>query len=244
MKDLNEAFRDPGVRAVFATTGGKGSYRIIDRLDFAAIDLDPKPFVGFSDLTAVHLARWHRCGVPGFHGPHIAWSDDYYGAVAAERLWRSLMDPHPLVIPQDTSEPTAAVTTSGVATGILMGGTLGIISSAVGWGCPRFEGMILLIEAVDQAIGSIDRSLTQLIRSGFLDCVAGVAVGQFIRSADPRPGKWSMVDLLEDRLSSLGVPILGGLPIGHGPAPFTVPLGTPARLDADRRELTIQPAVV
>jgi muramoyltetrapeptide carboxypeptidase len=243
LADLNGAFRDPSVRAVLSTTGGKGSYRIVDRLDFTAISRDPKPFVGFSDLTAVHLARWQQCGVPGFHGPHIAWNDDYYGAVAAERLRAALMDAQALVIRQDPREPTAAVTTSGVATGILMGGTLGVMSSAVGWACPRLEGMILLIEAVDQAIGSIDRSLTQLLRSGALHGVAGVAVGQFIRSADPQSGKWSMIEVLGDRLSTLGVPVLGGLPIGHGPAPFTVPLGTLAHLDAGAGELTVEPGV-
>lgn len=204
---------------------------------------DPKPFVGFSDLTAVHLARWQHCGLPGFHGPHMAWSDDYYGAAAAGRLRAALMDAESVVVRQDPREPTAALTTSGVATGILMGGTLSISSSAVGWACPRFEGMILLIEAVDQAIGSIDRSLTQLLRSRVLDGVAGVAVGQFIRSAEPRPGKWSMIEVLEERLSSLGVPVLGGLPIGHGPAPITIPLGTLARLDAGTGVLTISAGV-
>lgn len=110
---------------------------------------DPKSFVGFSDLTALHLARWQQCRVPGFHGPHMAWSDDYYSAAAAERLRAALMDAEAVVIRQDPREPTAARTTSGVATGVLMGGTLSVISSAVGWACPRFEGMILFIEAVN-----------------------------------------------------------------------------------------------
>ena len=179
----------------------------------------------------------------GFHGPHLGWRDAYYGAVAAERLRQALMEPAPLTIRQDPQEPTAAVTTAGAAEGILMGGTLGLISGAVGWACPRFEGSILFIEAIDQAIGSIDRSLTQLLRSGHLDGVAGVAIGQFIRSGEPRPGKWSMVDVLQDRLKPLGVPILGGLPVGHGPAPFTMPLGTHARLDADAGTLSIEPGV-
>jgi muramoyltetrapeptide carboxypeptidase len=193
LHDINEAFRDPDVRAVFCTTGGKGAYRIADRLDFDAIGRDPKPLIGFSDATTLHLVRWHRCRAGGFHGPHIAWSDDYYGGVAAERLRQALMEPTPLVIRQDAQAPTAAVTSTGVAEGILLGGTLGLLSGAVGWACPRFEGMIVFIEAVDQAIGSIDRALTQLLRSGQLHGVAGVAIGQFIRSAEPQPGKWSMV---------------------------------------------------
>jgi muramoyltetrapeptide carboxypeptidase len=84
---------------------------------------------------------------------------------------------------------------------------------------------------------------TQLLRSGQLDGVAGVAVGQFIRSAEPQPGKWSMADVIKDRLSPLGVPILGGLPIGHGPAPLTMPLGTRARIDTVAGTLSVEPGV-
>jgi muramoyltetrapeptide carboxypeptidase len=242
LHDIHEAFRDPDVRADFCTTGGKGAYRIADRLDFDAIGRDPKPLVGFSDATMLHLVRWRQCRAGGFHGPHVAWSD-YYGAVAAERLRQALMEPTSLVIRQDAHAPTAAVTSTGAAEGILMGGTLSLLSSAVGWACPRFEGMIVFMEAVDQAIGSIDRALTQLLRSGQLDGVAGVAIGQFIRSAEPQPGKWSMVDVLTERLSALGVPILGGLPIGHGPTPFTVPLGRRARIDAGSGTLLVDPGV-
>ena len=100
-----------------------------------------------------------------------------------------------------------------------------------------------LIEDVDKPIGRIDRTLTQLLRSGCLDELSGVAVGQFIRSAEPKLGKWSIVDLLQDQLSPLGVPVLGGLPIGHGPHPTTVPLGTRATLDTTACTLTIEPGV-
>jgi muramoyltetrapeptide carboxypeptidase len=243
LQDLNDALCDPGVRAVFCTTGGKGAYRIADRLDFESIRRDPKPLVGSSDVTALHLARWQRSGAGGFYGPHVGWRDDHYGAVEAERLRRALMEPTPLAIQQDAREPTAAVVLEGAATGILMGGTLTIIGTAVGWACPQFDGAILFIEAIDQAIGSIDRTLTQLLRSGVLDGVAGVAIGQFIRSGEAQPGKWSMVDVLKERLSCLRVPVLGGLPIGHGREPYTVPFGTPARLDTTSGTLIIEPGV-
>src|SRR6185369_1877568 len=102
---------------------------------------------------------------------------------------------------------------------------------SVGWACPSFDGAILLLEDVDKYIGRIDRALTQLLRSGCLAGLRGVAVGQFLRCAEEAPGKWSIVDVLYDRLAPLGVPVLGGLPIGHGPHPPTVPLGTTATLD-------------
>jgi hypothetical protein len=84
---------------------------------------------------------------------------------------------------------------------------------------PKFCRAILLIEDVDKPIGRIDGTMTQLLKSGCLDGVKGVAIGQFIRGAEEKPGKWSIVDVLRDHLSPLDVPVLGGLPIGHGPHP-------------------------
>lgn len=243
LADLNEALRDPGVRAIFSTRGGKGSYRIAHALDFAAARNDPKPLIGYSDITILHLALWQQCSFAGFHGPHVGWDKKYYGNDAAQHLRRAIMEPETLVIHQDRREITAKVLVEGRASGILMGGNLGMIERAVGWACPSFAGGILLIEAIDAFIGGIDGALTQLRRSGCLDGLKGVAIGQFIRSAEPRRGKWSAVDVLYDRLGDLGVPVLGGLPIGHGPHPLTVPLGTTATLDTTARTLTVEPGV-
>jgi muramoyltetrapeptide carboxypeptidase len=244
LRDLNDALRDPGVRAIFTTRGGKGSYRIARELDVEAARRAPKPLVGFSDITMLHLALAKAGVAGGFHGPHAAWNDDYCGPAAAEQLRRALMEPAEITIRQDPAELTAAVMIEGAARGRLLGGNLLMIARAVGWSCPSFDGAILLIEAVvDMQIGAIDSALTQLAGSGCLDGVKGVAVGQFIRCGENRPGKWSAVDVLRERLALLGVPVLGGLPIGHGPRPPTIPLGTQATLDTSTRTLTIEPGV-
>ena len=240
--DVNDALRDPGVRAIFATCGGKGAYRIADGLDFDAAHADPKPLIGHSETTILHLALWKHCRIGGFHGPHVAWTDDYYGATAETSLRAALMDPEPLTIVQDRDSLTADLMVPGSATGVLVGGNLDSLRTSVGWACPSFDGAILLIEAVDMFIGAIDRALTQLLRSGQLEGVHGVAIGQFIRAGDKKAGKWSAIDVLRDRLEPLGVPVLGGLPIGHGPNPATIPLGTMAVLDTTTRTLTVQPA--
>jgi len=243
LADLNDALRDPGVRAIFSTTGGKGAYRIAHALDFAAAARDPKPLIGYSDITILHLALWRQARVAGFHGPYVGWESEYYGAGAADQLRRGLMEPGDLIVRQDPREITSEVVVEGKVEGILMGGNLNMIARAVGWACPSFAGAILLIEAVDTFIGRIDGALTQLRRSGCLEGLKGVAVGQFIRSAEPSPGKWSVVDVLYDQLRPLGVPALGGLPIGHGPHSVTVPLGTMATLDTKVGTLTIAPGV-
>lgn len=243
LADINQALRDPGVRAIFSTRGGKGAYRIAHGLDFEAGRRDPKPLVGFSDITILHLALWQQCRLAGFHGPHVGWDREYYGDDAANKLRQALMEPEPLTIHRDPREITAKVLVEGATNGILMGGNLSMIGRSVGWACPSFAGAILLIEAVDTFIGQIDGTLTQLRRSGCLEGLKGVAVGQFIRSAEPKPGKWSVIDVLYDQLAELGVPILGGLPIGHGPHPPTVPLGTMATLDTTAGTLRIEPGV-
>ncbi len=242
LADFNDALRDPGVRAVITTRGGKGAYRIAHGLDFGAARSDPKPLVGYSDITILHLALWRECRIASLHGPHSGWHD-YFGDDAAERLRRALMDPQPVIIHQDQHEITSKVIIEGAASGILLGGNLNVIGRSIGWACPSFAGSILLIEAIDTYIGQIDATLTQLRRSGCLDGLKGVAVGQFIRSAEPKPGKWSVIDVLYDQLGELGVPVLGGLPIGHGPHPLTVPLGTMAKLDTAAGTLTVEPAI-
>jgi muramoyltetrapeptide carboxypeptidase len=244
LRDLNDALGDPGVRAIFTTRGGKGSYRIAHGLDFDAARRDPKPLVGFSDITMLHLALANAGAAGAFHGPYVAWNDDYYGSEAAEQLRRALMEHDTITVRQDPAELTASLTTEGVLRGKLLGGSLAMLARAVGWCCPSFAGSILFIEAiVDEQLGAIDSALTQLTRSGCLEGLAGVAVGQFIRAGEGRPGKWSAIDVLRDRLTLLGVPVLGGLPIGHGPGSPTIPLGTHATLDTATRTLTIEPGV-
>jgi muramoyltetrapeptide carboxypeptidase len=243
LADINDSLRDPGVRAIFTTRGGKGSYRIAHGLDFGAARRDPKPLIGFSDITILHLVLWRECRAIGFHGPHLGWRDDYYGNAAAESLRRALMEPQQVTIHQDPTEITATVCLPGTASGVFMGGNLTVIGRSIGWACPSFSGAILFLEAVDTEIGQIDGVLTQLRRAGCLDRLKGVAIGQFIRSAEPKPRKWSVIDVLYDHFGALGIPVLGGLPIGHGPQPPTVPLGTIAIIDSANRTLTIQPGL-
>ena len=127
-------------------------------------------------------------------------------------------------------------------TGTLLGGNLCLLSASMGThDLPDLDGAILLLEEVGEPPYKIDRMLTQLRRSGVLRGLAGVAVGQFTDCADG----WevTVADVLTERLGDLGVPVLGGLPIGHGKDQLAVPVGVPATLDADALTLTVEPAV-
>lgn len=240
--DLNAAFADPEVRGVLCTRGGYGAQRIVDDIDMAAVRRDPKVVAGFSDITALQLALWRGARLATVHGPGAAWLDERTPPGSAESLRSALMATDPIVVKRVETEETAPVTVPGTATGPLIGGNLSLIVSTVGTpDFPDLRGAILLVEDVSEAPYKVDRMLTHLRRAGALDGVAGVAVGQFTDCADGWPVTVS--DVLAERLGDLGVPVLGGLPIGHGTGQLTVPVGTPATIDADAGVLTVSPGV-
>lgn len=232
LSDFNAALADPSVRAIIATRGGKGSYRIADRLDFAAVRRDPKHVVGFSDITALHLSLWKHCRLVGIHGALRPAGHD------SESLREALMSSDDVVLGSRTDEQTAVLTTTGSARGPLLGGNLETLAACAGWNLASLDGAILLVEAVGMFPGQIDRQLTMLRKAGHLAGLAGIAVGQFTDCFKPIGG-FTLVDLLRDHMAPLGVPILGGLPLGHGADPCCTPVGTLARLDADARRLTV-----
>lgn len=238
LADLDAALRDPGVRAIVATRGGKGAHRIADGLDFAAARRDPKLLIGFSEITILHLALWRHAGVPGIHG--ACWDAQRHGEAAAASFAQAILADGPTTVRSRPDEPTAALTTGGSARGILLGGNLDMIAAAAGWALPSLAGAILLVEDVEKGLGHVDRHLTRLVKSGCLRGVHGIAVGQFTRFAPSRG--WTIVDVLRDRLAPLGVPMLGGLPLGHGHGALAVPVGTEAVLDADRGTLAVAAA--
>ena len=238
LEDFNAALRDPSVRAIFATRGGKGSYRIADQLDFDAAARDPKFLVGFSDITILHLSLWKHCGLVGLHG---ALFGDEAGRIAEETslsLRQALMTSEDVVIRARSDEPTIELTTEGSASGHLIGGNLDLLATAAGWALPDLNGAILLIEAVDLYLGQVDRQLSMLRKAGHLNGLSGVAVGQFTKFKPS--GGLTIIDLLRDHLGRLNVPVLGGLPLGHGDRPLTVPVGSMALLDTASRTLTIR----
>lgn len=235
LADFNAALGDRDVRAIFATRGGKGSYRIADRLDFEAIRRDPKFVVGFSDITALLLSLDRNCRLIGIHGSVMDEAGSHPTNIALRRL---LMEGGDTVLAARPGESTAALTTRGQASGRLVGGNLDTIAACAGWALPRLDGAILLLEAVEMQIGQVDRQLTMLSKAGHLDGVAGVAVGQFT-GFKPFGGGLTVVDLLRDHLERLGVPVLGGLPVGHGEDWLPLPHGAPALLDATQGTLTV-----
>lgn len=243
LADLNAAFRDPGIRGVFAARGGYGTQRIVDRLDLAAVRRDPRIFVGFSDVTSIIGRLWTGARLPSLYAPMVNWTDSRTGPVEIESLRKAIMTTDPVVLTRDPAEPSAAVEVPGKATGTLLGGNLTILQTGYGTrDFPDLTGAILLFEDVDEAPYSYDRMLTQLLRSGALKRIKGIAIGQFT-NAPATAGQWTAAQAVQDRVGNLGVPVLGGLRIGHGNGQLTVPLGTRATIDTASGTLHAAPAV-
>jgi muramoyltetrapeptide carboxypeptidase len=243
LASFNAALRDPAVRAVICTRGGYGAQRIVDGLDLDAVRADPKLVVGFSDITAVQLALWRGARLATVHGPGAAWLDDRTPEASAQSLRAVVMGGASSVVRADPDAESGPVAVPGPAvTGTFLGGNLCLLTSSIGTrDQPDLDGAILLLEEVDEEPYKVDRMLTHLRRAGLLDGLAGVALGQFTRCADGWPV--TIADVLADRLADLGVPVLGGLPVGHGYGQVTVPVGVPATLDVAAGTLTVSPAV-
>ncbi|WP_239163352.1 S66 peptidase family protein [Paractinoplanes rishiriensis] len=243
LADLNAAFRDPGVRGVFAARGGYGTQRILDGLDLDAVRRDPRVFVGFSDLTVLAGRLWTAARLISFYGPMMNWTDARLGPAEIESLRSAVMTTDPIVLTTDPAEPSAAVTVPGVATGPLLGGNLTMLQASLGTrDLPDLRGAILLLEDTDESAYSYDRMLTHLTRAGALRRIAGVAIGQFT-NAPVVSGQWTAAQAVLDRVGSLGVPVLGGLRIGHGNGQLTVPLGARATIDTTAGTLTVEAGV-
>lgn len=244
LADLDDAFRDPAVRAIVTTRGGAGAYRIAADIDFDAVRADPKPVIGFSDITSVHLALWQQCGLASIHGCLA-------GATATAAVRQLLMTTEPLTVHRDAEAYTAAISVPGTATGPLVGGNLRMVAGSIGAGLPSLDGAILFLEDFRTVgLGQADRQLTQLILSGSLDGIAGVALGLFTGFDDYEDRGWTLLDVLRDRLGGLGVPVLGGIAAGHGgtgedggPDQVALTIGPTAELDADAGTLTVGPCV-
>ncbi|GAA3724541.1 LD-carboxypeptidase [Plantactinospora mayteni] len=242
LADLRAAFTDPGIRGVFTCRGGYGAQRIVDRFDVSGVGADPRVFVGFSDMTSLHGRLWRAARTTTFYGPLMNWSDARTGPASIESLRRAVMTTDPVTITRNPAESSAGVLVPGVASGVLLGGTLTMLGTSVGArDFPDLTGAILLIEDVDEAPYSVDRMLTQLLRVGALDGIAGVAVGQFVNSVGV--AGYDLGTVLRERLGGLGVPVLGGLPLGHGQDQLTVPLGVKATIDAEAGTLVTEPGV-
>ncbi|HEX2235012.1 MAG TPA: LD-carboxypeptidase [Actinomycetota bacterium] len=254
--DITAMFTNPEVDVVQCLQGGYGSAQTIPYLDFDAIASNPKAFVGYSDITALHTAIRHHTGLATFYGPGLAGVDDVERPPAGRRftqtrLLAALQASCPLGrMPAKPDDAYLRTLAPGRVSAELVGGCLWLLCQTLGtpWQVD-LAGKIFFFEDVDAPPWYIDGMLNQMTQAGLLEDVVGVVVGELER-CDWREGRpefpqtLSTEDVLEAYLEPLGVPVLYGLPLGHGDYLATLPLGVRATLDADARTLSIDEAAL
>lgn len=251
--DLMKMFINPKIRAVFCVRGGYGTARLLPLLDYNLIRKNPKVLVGYSDITSLHCALLVKSGLVSFHGPMLN-SDFMKGTCpgfTVQSLLRTITVPRPPgSVCQGYSGRAVEGLRPGTVSGRLVGGNLSILCASLGTPYqPSFRKRILFFEDVDEVPYRFDRMLTQLLNSGHLHEVAGIAIGINKNCKDPKAktaGEYrqSLLDVIRERLSPLGVPVVVGLPFGHVASNATLPLGAGALLDGIRGDLIVSEAAV
>ena len=227
--ELVDAITDPEVRAVLAARGGYGASRFVHAVDWGALAASPRWIVGFSDITALHVEA-ARAGVASLHGPHLT-SVGRGDARARSALIAALEEPLAPRVYEGL-----AVLYEGVATGPLFGGNLAILHACAAAGRLRVPaGSVLLLEDVTERPYRVDRMLATLAVGGHLERAAAVVLGDFTQ-CDPGADGVTVEHVLREALGKLGVPVLSGVPVGHGLRNDPVVLGGMARVEARGRE--------
>ncbi len=240
-RELQAYFADPDVRAIFAARGGYGCGRLLPLLDFDAIALTPKPFLGFSDATFLLNALVDKSSMVAFHGPMVAMD---FARGLGRRGFEHLRK---LLTGELRGFELAAreAVHPGSAEGRLIGGCLSVVVATLGtpW-APSFDGRILFLEDTGEKAYRIDRMLVQLRQSGALSRCAGVVFGA-IRPIEGDEGEARLImRFIAEQTEGLGCPVLFGIEAGHGSENLTLPFGLPVRVDASSRRLIIGEAAV
>ena len=237
VRELMALVEDDRVDAILCARGGYGCHRIVAELDPLRVRSAAKPLIGFSDITTLLLWQRKRAGLVGFHGPMLNRREGMLPE-ELESLLRALRgDPAPALLGEAHG--------GGRGEGRLVGGSLTVLAASLGtpWEVDT-RGAILLLEDVHEKPYALDRLLQQMRAAGKLDRVAGVGVGQLIDCVDPMRETPSAEEVVLEALLPLGVPIVLGLPFGHGRPNLTWPFGVRGALDGERGALEILEAGV
>jgi muramoyltetrapeptide carboxypeptidase len=232
LRDLERALDDPAHGALIAARGGYGATRLLPHLEVGRIRRAEKWLVGFSDVTALH-ALWARAGLCSIHGPMVCSLAD--ASMDVRDQWIDLLeglDPRPL---------TALTRVhGGRAEGRLFGGNLTVLCALSGTPhAPPMDDTILVLEDIGERPYRIDRMLTQMLQAGLFEGVRGIVLGQ-LSECGPGPDGTTVEHVLEERLGSLGVPLVKDAPVGHIDDNQPLLLGATAFLDADGGRLELR----
>lgn len=229
--ELNRLFADPEIRGIWCIRGGYTAAELLPLLDYEEIARHPKVFVGYSDITCLHLALNQRCGFVTYHGPmaypDLARRPDPRTGESLEVALRGAVrfsnpDGRPLICLQP-----------GTARGMLTGGNLTVLAAAMGtpWAL-RPEGKLLFLEETGEPVPVVERMLGQLRAAGVFRQAAGVLLGSFSDCRNPAWPEYGCMELFRDFFRDSSPPVLAGLSCGHCCPNGTLPLGRMCRMNS------------
>lgn len=235
--DLNAAFADPGVKAVFCLRGGNSACRVLEHLDLDTVRANPKIFVGYSDITPFHVLFNQRAELITFHGPMVKSNmlRDFDAFSRASLDAALSMEPGAELEFCNPEESVVEAVCGGAAEGRLAGGNLALLTSLLGTPYALdTRGKILLIEDVGETVPRVARMLHHLRLAGKFEEVAGVLIGDFTDCPNAAEPAYGVKALMRDFFFGFGKPVLAGIRTGHDFPMATLPLGMRCRVDAAR----------
>lgn len=240
--DINEMFKDEEVSGILCTRGGYGSPRILPLLDYDAIKKNPKIFIGYSDITALHIAFNQIAGLVTYHGP-MAVSDmiEGFDNFSKESLLNLIMNKKAVYNIKNPLNQEIITINGGIAEGVIIGGNLTLMVNTIGTPYEiDVKGKILFIEEIGEDPYKIDRMFNQLRLSGKLQESKGIILGDFnnCKSKNPK-GSLTLEEVINDQIKPIEKPTIYNLKSGHCNPMITLPFGVKAKLDGDKKELLI-----
>lgn len=244
-KEINDFFKNKEIDAIICMRGGYGCNRLVELVDFQIIKENPKIFIGYSDITTLHMAINEKTGLVTFHGP-MAVSNFLNGY--NEETYRHFMEV--LSVPQEKRElknfsKNLEIINSGKCQGKIVGGNLATLIATLGTEYDLdYNGKILFLEEIGEKTYKIDRFLNQLKKHGVFEKIKGVILGDF-RNCPPDSEKdMSLLEVFYDYFRDLRKPVVFNFESGHSEPMLTLPLGALCEIDGDNRKITILENVV
>ena len=239
LDDIHEMFSDPEIDAIFCARGGWGGLRLIDQIDFDLIAQNPKPFVGYSDITTLQLAFWKKTNLPSFSGPMVAVEMGKGIDPFTENHFWGLMLNKDRFYTVNLGETATTIHTNGKASGVLLGGCLAMISTLLGTPfSPDYRGSILFIEDVGEKPYKIDRYLAHLKQAGVFEEINGLILGEFLDCvAEDDEESFTISELIDQYFSESTYPVIKDFPYGHGDVKITMPIGCQTQMDTAEKSI-------
>jgi len=235
--DIHWAFGDKSIDAVWCIRGGYGCTRLLPYLDYNIIKKNPKILIGYSDITALHMAIFKETGLTTFHGPVGASEFTPYTTEYLQKMLFTSIKGQPI----QHQEPNEVITLStGKAKGKLIGGNLSLISAMCGTKyLPSAKGKIVFLEDIDEKPYRVDRMLVQLEQAWNLKKAKGILLGEFADCDSDSDRSLTLMETLENHFKGCGIPVLYKVPLGHIDDQATYPVGIKVEMDTATKEITL-----